>query len=62
MFGVVIPLYIVSFENGDERVVALSTVALCLGELLMMFSANYIIDRLGYVRCIYVAGVTFAVR
>ena len=56
------PLYITDFKDGNEKLVALSIVMNIVGETPMLFLAKYIIDRLGYVRCLYMACLAFSLR
>lgn len=61
-FGTLVPLYIVDFPDGNERVVALSAIFEILGEVPMLLLSRRVIDRLGYVRCLYLACFAFIAR
>ena len=56
------PLYLTEFKDGNEMLVALTIVMNIIGETPMLFLAKYIIDRFGYVRCLYMASLAFSLR
>ena len=60
--GTLLPLFITSFSNGNEMVVALAIVTNIAGETVMLFFAKNVIDKLGYVRCLYLVCVAFCIR
>ena len=62
MIFTVLPLFVTEFPDGNEMAVALGIVINIVGEIPVFFLARNIIDRLGYVRCLYVVCVAFALR
>ena len=58
----VLPLFVTKFNDGNEIVVALGVLMTLTGEIPMLFLAKKIIDRLGYIRCLYMVCVAFALR
>ena len=62
MIFTALPLFVTSFPDGNEMVVTLGIVINIVGEIPMFFLAKNIIDRLGYVRCLYMVCVAFTLR
>ena len=62
MIFTVLPLFITKFSDGNEIVIASGIVINIVWEIPMFFLAKNIIDRLGYVRCLYVVCLAFVLR
>ncbi len=58
----ILALFTVSLPDGNEIVFALGIIMTLTGETPLLFLAKNLIDKLGYVKCIYITCLGFALR